>query len=42
MTPPKAQEGAIMSFGPPKLPSFYFYGSFFSKVNLGPSQKIVG
>ena len=29
-----------MSFGPPKLPkSFYFYGSFFSKVNLGPSQK---
>ena len=34
--------GAIMSF-PLKLPkSFYFYSSFFSKMNLGPSQKNSG
>ena len=32
---PQAQEGGIMSFDPPKEP-------IFSKVNLGPSQKIVG
>ena len=43
MAPPKAQEGGHHVFCPPKLPkSFYFYCSFFSKVNLGPSQKNSG
>ena len=43
MAPPKAQEGAIMSFGPPKLPkSFYFLWFIFFESEFGSIPKNSG
>ena len=43
MAPPKAQEGAIMSFAPPKLPkNFYFLLLIFSEIEFGSIPKNSG